>query len=104
MQHPLLCIYIYQLYCPIVALLFTFLWLEFAIFKHFSSFLYVRFVFLFLGRFVIGPIKPAEDGSSVKVKVKVKVDIHGILRVESAHTVTKVMVVFFWLSPCLFNG
>jgi len=45
-----------------------------------------------IGRFVIGPIKPAEDGSSVKVKVKVKVDIHGILHVESAHTVTKIQV------------
>lgn len=45
-----------------------------------------------IGRFVVGPIKPAEDGSSVKVKVKVKVDIHGILHVESAHTVTKIQV------------
>jgi len=45
-----------------------------------------------IGRFEIGPIKPAEDGSSTKVKVKVKVDIHGILTVESAHTVTKVQV------------
>ena len=43
------------------------------------------------GRFEVGPIKPAEDGSSTKVKVKVKVDIHGILTVESAHTVTKVI-------------
>lgn len=45
-----------------------------------------------IGRFEIGPLKPADDGSSVKVKVKVKVDIHGILSVESAHTVTKIQV------------
>jgi len=45
-----------------------------------------------IGRFEVGPIKPAEDGSSTKVKVKVKVDIHGILTVESAHTVTKIQV------------
>lgn len=45
-----------------------------------------------IGKFTIGPIKPAEDGSSVKVKVKVKVDIHGILHVESAHTITKIQV------------
>ena len=43
-----------------------------------------------IGRFEIGPIKPAEDGQSVKVKVKVKVDIHGIMVVESAHIVTRV--------------
>lgn len=45
-----------------------------------------------IGRFTVGPIKPAEDGSSIKVKVKVRVDIHGILHVESAHTVTKIQV------------
>jgi len=45
-----------------------------------------------IGRFEIGPIKPEEDGSSTKVKVKVKVDIHGIFSVESAHTVTKIQV------------
>lgn len=46
----------------------------------------------FIGRFKIGPIKPNEDGSSIKVKVKVKVDIHGVMLIESAHTVTKVQV------------
>lgn len=45
-----------------------------------------------IGRFEIGPIKPAEDGSSTKVKVKVKVDIHSLFTVESAHTVTKIQV------------
>jgi len=52
-------------------------------------------LFIHTGRFEIGPIKPAEDGSSTKVKVKVKVDIHSLFTVESAHTVTKV---------CLLNN
>ena len=41
------------------------------------------------GKFEVGPITPT-DGESTKVKVKVKVDLHGQLTVESAHTVTKV--------------
>lgn len=45
-----------------------------------------------IGKFEIGPLAPADDGQSVKVKVKVKIDILGILTVESAHTVTKITV------------
>lgn len=44
-----------------------------------------------IGKFEVGPITPT-DGESTKVKVKVKVDLHGQLTVESAHTVTKIMV------------
>lgn len=44
-----------------------------------------------IGKFEVGPITPT-DGESTKVKVKVKVDLHGQLTVESAHTVTKITV------------
>ncbi|CAO3592586.1 unnamed protein product [Absidia cylindrospora] len=45
-----------------------------------------------LGQYTIKDVKPASNGEPAQIKVKVRLNIHGIMSVESAHTVEEKMV------------
>jgi heat shock protein 4 len=45
-----------------------------------------------LGQYTIKDVKPASNGEPAQIKVKVRLNIHGIMSVESAHTVEEKVV------------